>query len=321
MDFVRKNLGFVIFSLVCIVLLIAMIILDRKAAARLAEVREKADRQQDFIRQISRGKYALNKTNVNLANRNYEIAKTELNDFLSELKQNYTYERPGEGEMPGGVECLGRVRTTVREMSALLSRRNIQTQEEQYFSFDELAKSSYPPPQSQVPLILKQLDMAALIVQAAADSPVTEFHTLERLDMPGQEPDIRRGGYQSALYRVGVTGTAEQLRTFINNLNETEQMLLLIKEPEISREKRDLGRQQTPRDRRGSQDRSRNNPDRELQEGTPGMQPPPEEMNETDDEPSSLPREQRRVFNPQPLQATITIGLLEFRAPDMNEDS
>ncbi len=323
MDFVRKNLGFVIFSSACLVMLIAMIILDRSAAARLAEASEKADKQQDFIRQVSRGKFALNKTNVNRASRNYEIARTALNDFLTELKQNYTYELPSEDEMPGGVECLGKVRTTVRELSAVLDRRDIQTAQEQYFSFDELAKSSYPPPQAQVPIILKQLDVAALIVQAAADSPVTEFHKLERLDMPGQDPDIRRGGYQSALYRVEVSGTGEQLRTVINNLNQVEQMLLLVKQCEISREKQALGR--SPENRRGSRNTRDRDSERALHESMPGMAPPPDEMSENEDEdedePTIIPREQRRVFEPRPLKATVTIGLLEFRAPNMNEDS
>lgn len=319
MEFVRKNLGFTIFAVASAVLLVVLIILDRNAAAELAEGKEKSDKQQEFIRQVSRGKYALNKKNLQRARRNHEIAKTELNDFLSLLEEQYTLP---ERTMASGVECVSEVRKTIRELAALLDKRDIQTDEEQYFSFRELAKSSYPPPKAQVPFILKQLDMATVVVQAAADAYVAEFHSLERLDTPGLEPDINRGGFQAALYRVTVSGTGARIRSFINALNKLDRVLLLIKHCEISRDQRALGRKDNASAERSRSRRDRASTSRPPQHETPGMAPPPNERDEDeeDDENDIIPREQREVFESMPLRATITFGLLEFRGSEQDAD-
>ncbi len=319
MEFVRKNLGFAIFAVASAVLLVVLIILDREAAAELADGKEKSDKQQEFIRQVSRGKYALNNKNLKRARSNHAIAKTELNDFLRFLEEQYTLP---ERTMDSGVECVGEVRKTIRELSALLDQRDIQTEEEQYFSFRELAKSSYPPPKAQVPVILKQLDMATMVVQAAADAYVTEFHSLERLDTPGQEPDIARGGFQAALYRVTVSGTGARIRSFINALNELDHVLLLIKRCEISRDQQALGRKDADPGERSRRSRGRpssSSPPPQYEE-MPGMAPPPSERDQDEDETDILPRRQRRVFEDMPLRAKITFGLLEFRGPDEDTD-
>lgn len=324
MDFVRKNLGFVIFACVSVVLLVVLIVLDRKAVAALSASREKSDQQQRFIEQVSRGKYALNKKNLQQARRNHEIAKTELNDFLHKLDEDYTWQPKPEWQISSGVECVSIVRKTVRDLADLLKQRDIDTAQQEYFSFQELATSSLPPPPAQIPIILKQLYVADIIVKAAADSYVTEFNALERLDTPGMAPTMETGGYQAALYRVTVRGTGARLRTFLNTLNTQENVLFLIKRCDIEREKTKLARGTT-----ASQTRSprRRGPASDVpppqypyeQQGTgiPGEMGGDGTAAET---PETPPRDERVVFDTMTLQATITLGLLEFQGPPPDHD-
>lgn len=220
------------------------------------------------------------------------------------------------------VECVSRVRDVSRKLQTTLKNRDIAlTEKAAFLSFETVAKSSDLPTASQVPDILRQLEIIEDIVSRVADAYVVELSDISRLPAGTPREDAETGGFESARYSLSVRAQPARIRALLNDLNRGENHLFLLRNLTFVRENTNprprpqatevegaaespRPRSRTPRfeERPREPIEGRRAARREDDEAEPGLEPPT--------------RQERLVFDPAPVTARLVLSLIEFKAPD-----
>ena len=74
MEFIKRNLGFLIFNLVAIVLLAGCALFWVAAVKQSEEIEKKVETQKLFMADVKRGQYTLSKPNVQISEANRQLA-------------------------------------------------------------------------------------------------------------------------------------------------------------------------------------------------------------------------------------------------------
>jgi hypothetical protein len=315
MNFVKKNLGLLIFTLVCLGLSVAFGLAIRGAIKSVAKSEEVVQKQKDFFKKVSRSKFALSKTNLATATANHQQESREFSDLRRELYKRFQIPRM---EM-SGLEFKRYLDNKCREMRRTLSEKDVAIGANcAYFSFDSVAKSSVLLPNDTVPSYLRHLQIMEELVKLTAGSYLKELRELDRInDLKDRDESF----YLATPLQITVVGSQSQIMDYANALHLKSKYFFALKSISFS------SKQELIADaRKGGADKNKKTDSGQAGLG-PGRRPPAgraapvvEKASET---PEVLPprtREERLAFSPSLLTATLMVDLLEFKDPDPKEE-
>lgn len=335
MDFIKRNLGFLLFLAAALVVPAVLAVLWWQTAAETARFRQQVQEQEKFLDGVRRGQFALNQDNVQVAKRNQALTEEAFREFVRTLTVRYGL--PARtGVEP--LECVRIVKDQRERMEKELTdpaKKITVSQGARNFSFDAILSSSTPPLAADVPVILKQLQIVGEIVRAAATSPgLREFGGISRpLGLAAADQDL----YQVVPLEVSVSGNFKSIQRFVNQLQQRQTAgIFVLRSIELT------SRDQAAGNLMGSEMTGGGpgvpGPGREfmMPAGMPGVRTPAavrppagtsvrgdrrtgepavEEAAETGPALLAEEKDRRTVFSTHDLDARILIDFVEFKKP------
>jgi hypothetical protein len=315
MNFVKKNLGLLIFTLVCLGLSVAFGLAIRGAIKSVGKSEEVVQKQKDFFKKASRSKFALSKTNLATATANHQQEAREFTDLRRELYKRFQIPRM---EM-SGLEFKRHLDNKCREMRRTLTEKDVAIGANcAYFSFDSVAKSSVLLPNDTVPSYLRHLQIVEELVKLTAGSYLKELRELDRLnDLKDRDEPL----YLVTPLQIVVVGSQSQIMDYVNALHLKSKYFFALKSISLS------SKQELIADARKSSVNKTKKADTGM--AAPGLgrrspalraAPVEEKAVELSDALPPRTREERQAFSPSLLTATLRVDLLEFKDPDPKEE-
>ncbi len=295
MDFLKKHIGLLISTVVCLVLMLVLILTIRGKSKNVEQGNVKVKEQQDLLAQIStRGGYALSKKNVDIARQNREQVAGEINRLLLELYRKSRIER----QNISALEAIRYVKDQVRDMKETLEEKDIVAgAAADNFSFSAVVATRTLPPASDVPRILRQVSIVKEIVTWAAASYLTEFKSVSR---PLGLEVKTRDTYSLTPLSMTVVGGLPQIQEFVNSLQTKSQYLFVVRSISFSSVQKGASGEADGRGGRGEAARGALPPPGLAPSGTVAVKP----------------RQERLVFKPGQLSVDLAVDLLEFKNPN-----
>ena len=146
MELLKKNLGLIIYTLVCLAIAAFVVVGIQRAASAAKELESQVQSQKSFFETVGGYEYALNKNNVDTAEENLEMVEKKFKDLRRWLAQQ---KNVPPAEPMTSIEALNRLQDTLRKMKSYLEEEKdvyLGSGISQYFSFDSIATSETPPP-------------------------------------------------------------------------------------------------------------------------------------------------------------------------------
>jgi len=227
MDFVKKNLGLVIYCGVCFVLIVAIGMGIKRAAGAAGESGKNVRSQADFFDDLSRKKFSLSKTNRDIARANQALVERKFGELREWLAN--TYRLPRSRNL-SSVECVRTLQREIRRMRNDLQEKGVIVNEQKckYLSFDRRAAArGFLPGVNEVPAILRQLSVVSEIVRLVGASGVRGLENMVRLK---DLEVIKEDHYTITPVRVSVLGSLPQIQDFINRLHTDSAYLFFLRQ-------------------------------------------------------------------------------------------
>jgi hypothetical protein len=225
MDFIKRNLGFLLFVTGSLLAAAVLGVLWWQSGADTREYREKVQSQEQFLDGVRRGQFALNQDNVQIARRNQAVAEEAFREFLQALVVRYGI--PARtGIQP--LECVRVVKEERERMRQELAdpARDIQVASAAAgFSFDSILTSSTLPLAEDVPVILKHLQIVGEVVRVAGRSGLREFRSIGR---PHGLASIKKDLYSVVPLEVSISGNYKSIQRFVNQLQQRDTAGIFI---------------------------------------------------------------------------------------------
>lgn len=321
MDILKKNIGIIVYTVVVLGLIGLVFGLQRKAQKHLNAAKEAGVEQRRFLESVRGGEFALNKENQEIARGNRTIAEMKLEDLRGHLYQRYTV--PFQEDMSSlksvrflQEECVAMQRQLIAKDISCPSR---------YFSFEKIATASTLPPQEQVPVILRKLNMVKEIVNlvTTADWYLAEIKSIQLLN---DLDTVDKGTYLVTPIQLNVSGRMPAIQSFVNALLTNSKYLFFVHRVELTvvENSRGPGRTVGPSSFSPNMEDMmppplRGTPGR-TQRGRPEAQPVRTKTDGTE-EAVPLTKQDRLWSAGEPvLQASIRVDIVEFPNPYKDQE-
>jgi len=329
MDTIRRNIGLVAFCVVSAILAVVLVVLIQRHAGTAREFEGKVEALQKFFDTIRRSKIAVTEESYETVRGNHDRAEQKLGELREALWRRSRI-RVGRST---GVECKNILRDETRQMQAKLAAADVDATRVSQFSFGGiLDAAALPDEETEVPVILKQLEIMKEIVDLVAQSNVLVFDSVERT--LGTRV-VKQDYYHVMPLNLSVTGTLWSVKQFATLLQRDTDYLFAVQRVKITGE--DLvdsasGRPAAPAaampgpsgaGRRGAQRPEFGIPPEMMgfPDGAPRTRPrptvrrPTEEPEAEAEEPRPLTKEERAIELSQVVRADIRVDFLEFVNP------
>jgi hypothetical protein len=233
MDFLKKNIGLIIYAIVCLTLSGLIVTGIRRAAATAGESKKKVQRQAEFFERIKSNEYAINRANREVAGENQTMVEAKFQELRQWLAQNYSI---AMDTPPTSVECVTILQEEIRRMKKDIEDKGIVVGGTcQLFSFDAQATSSVLPPVGDIPLILRQLKVVKEVVRIVGlslaqtnpnDPKPAELSSIQRvLGLKTQDSDL----YTITPVDISVVAPMPQIQDLVNRFNKESQYLFFLR--------------------------------------------------------------------------------------------
>lgn len=317
MDFIKRNLGFVLFILAVVVGLGVLAFFYMGMHRELVAISTKVDEQKDFLLQVQRGAYSFNGPNKQKAAENRELSVRELQAFLTDLNGRY-------GFALDAVNSYG-IKNYIRDgllrlqgdMNAKGMKMGI---EPQNFSFEGVLKMESLPPENDVPLIVRQFKLVDEVARLVLKTPgMNELQRVARVKPGLQAMDYPQ--YSLITLDIGVSGSYPAIIQLVNQLQRESKGFFIVRSIELQSKDQAAGIGGARTAERGGGAGLRGNvppPHPGDRRVLPGGEPAGAGTGDKSGASKNildLPKEQRVVFMPHDVQASLIVDYIEFKKP------
>jgi len=225
MDFIKKNWGLLLYALGCLILAL-LIGYKISVAAREAGANRKAlEEQLEWFRQVRKDNVKLTNENEKAAQDNRDRAERAFEDLRRTMATKYRIEPRHPST---AVEAVRSLQDEIRALARTLDAAETPVDYSRCpaFSFLLRAQSKDLPAKEDIPLIFRQLRIIQEVVRIVAQSHLQSLDSIERpLDLAVIEEDL----YTATPVVMTVTGTPEQVQTFINKISTEANYLFFLR--------------------------------------------------------------------------------------------
>ncbi|MBN2448796.1 MAG: Amuc_1100 family pilus-like protein [Lentisphaeria bacterium] len=223
MDFFRKNLGLLIYSLACLILAVVIALKMAAASSASAAKRTQLEEQLNWFRGIAKDDIKLTKENERAAQDNRDRAERKFAELRRNLAARYRIEPRNPSTE---VEAVRMLRDEIIRMNRLLDAAEVDYSTCAYLSFEKRATSTELPTMEDVPRIYRQLRIVQEAVRIVAQSGLLSLGSIERpMELEVIEGDL----YTATPIRMTVSGTAEKVQEFVNRMTTEANYLFFLR--------------------------------------------------------------------------------------------
>ncbi len=229
MEFVKRNLGFLLAMAVSVVILGVLAVYVLEGMTTSGKVKQAVTKQNDFFQAAASGAYTLTQNNKGMAEENRKFTEQELQTFLTLLTSSYGF----AAENRDRFECKQAIKDgSVNFLAQLTARPIVVPLDARAFSFDAILNAATPPLQSEVPYIMKQFHVVDELVGIVARAPaISEFTRIRRLDSTLQPMDA--GLYTVIPLELSVRGGYNGIVNLVNQIQHSAKGIFLIRALEL----------------------------------------------------------------------------------------
>jgi hypothetical protein len=225
MDFLKKNWGLLLYSLGCLVLAV-VVGLNIRSAGNLAAAKHKTlDEQLLWFQNVKKENLRLNKENERAAQDNRDRAERKFTELRLAMATKYRID-PRYPATP--VEAVRKLQEDLRAINRMLDESDppVAYSTCPYLSFQIRAASKDLPAMEDVPKIFRQLHIIKEIASIVAQS---HLFSLNSIDRPMDLNVIAEDLYTATPISMNVTGTADQVQSFINKMTTEANYLFFLR--------------------------------------------------------------------------------------------
>jgi hypothetical protein len=225
MDFLKKNWGLLLYSLGCLVLAV-VIGRNIQRAASLASAKHKAlDEQLQWFQSVKKDDFKLTTENQAAAQDNRDRAERKFTGVRLDMATKFRVD-PRSPATP--VEAVRKLQEEIRAINHMLdeSEPPVDYKACPYLSFQSRAASKDLPAMEDVPKIFRQLQIVKEIASIVAGAHLLSLNNIDRpMDLNVIEEDL----YTATPINLTVTGTADQVQSFINKITTEAKYLFFLR--------------------------------------------------------------------------------------------
>jgi len=228
MDTFKKNWGFIVISLLCFLLVAAMVIKCGSTNEKLAQSKSEYEKKVNYLDGVGKKKLKLTDENVKIATNNSDITTKGIQQVHMTLMQRFklNYKVPGDG-----ASALRELKEAILQMQKQLDEKEIAWDSKvEYFSFENIAKSATLPQKDDLPLIFRQLAIVRQVVKIAIDNKVSAINEIKR---PMNLRVHEEAEYTLTPIEITVTASPENGQNFVNSMSSQENYLFFLRTIEI----------------------------------------------------------------------------------------
>jgi hypothetical protein len=222
MDFLKKNMGMTIVSAIGLALSIGCIIVIVQTHKDAAQFQQQVVDIKQSLEKFQRTQFALTQGNVDIANANSELVNKNYVEFMQELEKRRAKDDLGSFSRLGAKNHLTKICTKMENQlrSSDITVKDGQTS----FSFGAWMGQDVLPAPEEIPLILRNLEIAQELVYLLSQAQIQEVEEFSRqLELAPVERDL----YDFISFGIRMTGTLESVRTFLNSLNQASYFFIV----------------------------------------------------------------------------------------------
>lgn len=318
MEFIKKNPGFVVFSTVCLVLVILLSALTVQKLKAASTSGEKIAELQKFFGDMSRKDYSVTEANLAKAKNKLSLVQAKTLKERAELAARYSI----PSQFLDRIDCAKTLTSEVTNWNSFLQKKGVMVNTQAAaFSFSNIIMSKQPPKQEMVPHILKHKEIVGELIHQVAEAKLSELSEIKRYGGYILEDKI---DYRTCAYKVDIKGGYVDIQNFVNNLQNHSKYLFYLRTLSITSVDQ-APTIQAPIKTDVPNDTGRRTGTRYPDEDSmmqPGMYMPGA-ANSTDETEQALERpdsrRERIALSPHFVQATLDIEFVEFVKPEFEE--
>jgi hypothetical protein len=225
MAFLKKNWGLLLYSFACLVLAVLIGLNVRRAAIQASAKHKALDEQLQWFQTIEKDNLKLTKDNERAALDNRDRALSKFTEVRQAMAAKYRID-PRYPATP--VEAVRELQTELRNINRMLDEAEppVDYKSCPYLSFQTRAASKDLPTMEDVPKIFRQLNIVKEIALIVAESHLLSLSAIDRpMDLNVIEEDL----YTATPVTLTVTGTADQVQSFINKMTVGAKYLFFLR--------------------------------------------------------------------------------------------
>ena len=230
MDFLKKNWGLLLYALGCLALAIVIGVNVRRAAVLASTKRKALDEQLQWFQGVKKDNLRLTIENERAALDNRDRAESRFTKLRLDMATKYRID-PRSPATP--VEAVRSLQEELRAITRMLDEAEppVDYKGCPYLSFQARATSKDLPAMEDVPKIFRQLYIIKEIASVVARSHLLSLVNIERpMDLAVIAEDL----YTATPIAMTVTGTADQVQSFINKMTTEANYLFFLRNVTLS---------------------------------------------------------------------------------------
>ena len=228
MEMIKKNIGFVVISLICFLLIGFFVMKCRNTNEKLIVSKGEYEKMLNYLDGVGKKKIKLTDENLKIAKQNSSITTDGINRVHKTLMERFKikYNVPIDS-----ASALRELKDAIHQMQVQLEENGVKYNPNlEYFSFGGIARSATLPLKDDLPYIFRQLTIVQEVVKVAIDSKVITINDIRRpLNLKVHE----EGDYTVTPIEVTVTATLENGQAFVNAMSNQENFLFILRTIEI----------------------------------------------------------------------------------------
>ncbi len=257
LNILKRNIGFVVFLLVCVILAVALWTVSGRIGSEVEELAEEYSDHQSYFSRVAERRPGVTDENLRQARENLE----QLENELSKLKQALAERSVLEVESVSAVEAKNQLDSVARSLRSEFEQAGVEVHDDaRGFSFQEIIQApGLPEASREAPALMRQLRVVERVAELVAGSGVEEVRSLHR---PAGIREIHKDGYRVMRINLELRGSLGNIRSLINQLHAEQDFYFNVpyfqwrgEELEIQRDSdRRSDRSRSRDDRRGDRE-------------------------------------------------------------------
>lgn len=230
MDFIKKNWGLVLVSILCFAAAVALSWFLIGTMKQKSASKAKLDSELSFFAAVQKENIKLSDENRATAQQNEDWAKERFERLRSQLHAKYRIEVRFDADPFRAVQEL---RSKVNALVARLEEAEIAlTTQSQYLSFEDYTQKNVMPRREDMPELFRQYNIVEEIVAQAIQNKVVMVNSIARpMLLQKREEDL----FHSIPIDLSVTGPAQAISDFLNSFHSpAAKYLFFIRKVELS---------------------------------------------------------------------------------------
>ncbi|MFO7820624.1 MAG: Amuc_1100 family pilus-like protein [Lentisphaeria bacterium] len=228
MSFIKRNIGIVIFGLLALIAAVVMLVFLGRYMGRAADFEAKVEEQQSFLKTLKTREIPVNQANLDALSENYALTREKLQQIKTAL-----WEKSHISVDPvRDIEAKRILSRFVREMQRDLQAEGVIVEKEaENFSFQSILEAEgLPDEKTEVPVIMKQLEIVRDIIRLTGAAKVDRLLSLQR---PMGLNSAERVFFKVMPFDLLVEGRPKQVKKLITSLQSDANYLFSVQAFEV----------------------------------------------------------------------------------------